>query len=376
MKKILAIALAVVMVLTMTAAFAWSWTCPSTAAKTGKATIEVIPYVKVNNGCGGFDWVQSNCAAAVKSEKVYFLVKMTIPQDISPLWYKYITADGVKLTFAKDGFNATADSTAEVSYSVQMPATVDALKAQWGNASDDGWVLYAVPRVFAAASLDAKTGTGLTGATATKTTAAGQWYEATENSNSITDYMFGANVADARKAKVCAKFTSDFNGMGEWLTYGDYKVAAIASGTKIASLLIVPSCVETPAIIAAKVANGGPITNFAGVGGGDQFKLDIDQTTGKISTASITEGTCSADFANKALAYFGLQLGTCINQDNIKANFGWKDKVESCFTWSGNATAIVDVQCEVEIPKTGDVSVIAYAVMAVVAAAGAMGLKK
>ena len=47
--------------------------------------------------------------------------------------------------------------------------------------------------------------------------------------------------------------------------------------------------------------------------------------------------------------------------------------VELC---KANGTAIVDPECKIEIPKTGDVSVVAYAVMALVAAAGAMGLKK
>ena len=60
----------------------------------------------------------------------------------------------------------------------------------------------------------------------------------------------------------------------------------------------------------------------------------------------------------------------------INANFGWNDEIESCFTWSKNGTAIVNPECKVEIPKTGDASVVAYAVMALVAAAGAMGLKK
>ena len=60
----------------------------------------------------------------------------------------------------------------------------------------------------------------------------------------------------------------------------------------------------------------------------------------------------------------------------INKNFGWNDEIESCFTWSKEGASVVNPDCTIEIPKTGDVSVVAYAVMALVAAAGAMGLKK
>jgi len=49
----------------------------------------VIPYVKVGYGYGKFTWSRSNCAAAVASECVYFLVLLTVPKDINPVWYKY-----------------------------------------------------------------------------------------------------------------------------------------------------------------------------------------------------------------------------------------------------------------------------------------------
>ena len=63
-------------------------------------------------------------------------------------------------------------------------------------------------------------------------------------------------------------------------------------------------------------------------------------------------------------------------EKGIKKNFGWKDTVKDCTDYKAGGTAIVDPSCKVEIPKTGDASVVAYAVMALVAAAGAMGLKK
>ena len=60
-------------------------------------------------------------------------------------------------------------------------------------------------------------------------------------------------------------------------------------------------------------------------------------------------------------AFFGLDINTCVTDKVIKANFGWKDKVESCFAWkTQNAMAVVDSECVVAIPKTGDASVLAW----------------
>ena len=78
------------------------------------------------------------------------------------------------------------------------------------------------------------------------------------------------------------------------------------------------------------------------------------------------------------MALINLKLGDCVDGGTIKAIFGWKNGEGSNATWNKNAVAIANAECQVqvEIPKTGDVSVVAYAVMALVAAAGAMGLKK
>ncbi|MBQ3131932.1 MAG: hypothetical protein IJC24_04400, partial [Clostridia bacterium] len=71
----------------------------------------------------------------------------------------------------------------------------------------------------------------------------------------------------------------------------------------------------------------------------------------------------------------GCGTGTCIDAEIVERNFGWDDELENCFKWSNKGASVVNPECVVAIPKTGDVSVVAYAVMAVVAAAGAM-LKK
>ena len=85
MKKIFAIALALVMVCSMASAFAlnncsanFAWPCDADVNFCGRGTVEVVPFVKVNNGCGGFDWQVNTCAGAVASENVYYAIKLNV----------------------------------------------------------------------------------------------------------------------------------------------------------------------------------------------------------------------------------------------------------------------------------------------------------
>lgn len=109
-------------------------------------------------------------------------------------------------------------------------------------------------------------------------------------------------------------------------------------------------------------------TSFSGVKG------NLNPATGTISGTPTSTNNCST-LAN-LLQMINIKLGDCVKGSTIKAIFGWEDSVSSKATWNKDALAIVNAECQVAIPKTGDVSVVAYAVMALVAAAGAMGLKK
>ena len=109
-------------------------------------------------------------------------------------------------------------------------------------------------------------------------------------------------------------------------------------------------------------------TSFSGVKG------SLVLATGTITGTPTSTNNCS-DLA-KMLQMINIKLGDCVKGSTIKAIFGWEDSASSKATWNKNALAIVNAECQVAIPKTGDVSVVAYAVMALVAAAGAMGLKK
>jgi hypothetical protein len=167
------------------------------------------------------------------------------------------------------------------------------------------------------------------------------WEKVNDDFELDGDNLLQLKVTNARKAKVCATLASEHTGIGTW-EYKDYTI--VVSTTKIT------------------FTKGGKT-------------VTIKIADGKVTDVNATD----AEFFAQVVADFNLNgcaIGTCINNDNIQKNFGWDDEIKSCFTWSKNGTAVVDPECKIEIPKTGDVSVVAYAVMALVAAAGAMGLKK
>ena len=297
MKKIFAIALALVMVLSMASAFAlnncsgtFSWTCPADVNYCGKGSIEVVPYVKVNNSCGGYDWQASECASAVNSEKVYYAVKLTVDANPDDDWWDIATA-----TLSYDGLVAT---------------TAPALAP---NIAD-------IPEYLAGKDVDDKANTFYFNFTT-------GYFDLVEDG-----FKFGDNhvkeevVKKAADAEVCAKLVSKHNGIGTW-TYGDYTVTVTNTG----------------------------ITVTDGVN-----TVWMNYTLGKNITAVTT--TKDSFFA-QVVADFNLgscAVGTCVTADILQNNFGWKDEVKDCFSWSDKAPSIVDAECVVAIPKTGDASVLAW----------------
>lgn len=324
MKKIFAIALALVMVLSMASAFAlnncsgnFSWTCPTTTNYCGRGTVEVVPYVKLNNGCGGYDWQVNTCATAINTEKIYFAIKLNVEANPdssanhkqAAYWWKEASLK-ITVTGADAGakFNKYENKMVNIYKGIEW----DAKKAKeyYFNFVTEEW---------------------------------DEVEDATEDVATLNNFVKEAVVNKATKAKVCAELISEHSGLGTW-TYGDYTVTVNPN-------------------------------NITFVNGTD--RMTIAMTDGKVTSVN-----ASADFAAKVVADFNLNnctLGTCINADTIKANFGWEDKdgdLKKCFSWSDKGASVVNPECTIEIPKTGDVSVVAYAVMALVAAAGAMGLKK
>ena len=387
MKKIFAIALALVMVLSMASAFAsyctagFDWTCATSDNYCGKATVEVVPYVATNAACDDVSFVESDCAAAINGENVHYALRLTVAEDIDPEWWAEVD---VKLTVK--GMTTDIDKKLK---------DIDLTLPKYADDSEDGWVFY-----FDIAD--------------------NKWYEATENDEfDIADVMNTSVVAKYSKAKVCLTLTSDMdaeNGfagiVGDYyVVYGpaqeaveetlptiistfegqvnvkvtdnNWKLVAVdydaASGktvavaerkeqnlelTKVNGTVIKtedgknPAKQEffagTPAVAAA----GEVLTVYAEEGGKALVKYTV--VDGKIRTIKNTPVCGEAAYAT-IKDFFGLEIGTCVDKDLIAANFGWDDEVKSCYAWkTQNAVAIVDTECVVAIPKTGDASVLAW----------------
>ena len=105
MKKIFAIALALVMVLSMASAFAtlqcdpkWDWAGTTYTYDCGTAQIFVDEYVRANTACG-YDLVANSCAAAIEGERVYYVVRLVVPENINEDWYSKAIEKGLKVSF-------------------------------------------------------------------------------------------------------------------------------------------------------------------------------------------------------------------------------------------------------------------------------------
>lgn len=318
MKKLFAIATAAVMTLTMTSAFAaFNWTTP-VVNRTGKATVEVIPYVKASDGAGGFVWKTSAAAAAVSSENIYFAVKLTVAPNPDPRWLE----------------NA----------SVALEAA--GLTSAWSNSD-----YAAIPLTGVDADASSQTVYYLTrGSAGSNAISTSPWSrvdksftlaEDVEASDSLC--IFAATVQNSNKAKVCATLTSAFGTGNSSFTsgkVGNYHVTY--DGTALT-------------VYEKESADASAFL----------VRYTIDSTTEKVSSVTNQAGSSAPyDYAT-IRSYFNIDVGTRITQKLVNANFGWSDQVESCFKWGGSAIAPGPTT---SLPKTGSPSIATYALMAATAA--------
>ncbi len=369
MKKIFAIALALVMVLSMASAFAfvgkcgdYTWTCSTVGCGVAKA--EVVQFV-ANNTLDGYQ--ESSCAAVVVGQPIFYGVKVTFDKDVNKQWYYHTNTQlNVKATNVKEEYN-------------------------WKYGNDSSLSFY-----------------DMTGDKAADASGNTYWLEfSTGNLLSTFDpsKCVRSSVAANTRAEISANVLYDFNGVTagtdagltyadnpealstEWIDYGDFKVRVgkstsgqpeygitIKKGTDEATIFVVNGVAKYVATTMNPGEDGKYYSSFDGTTlKGIEGKLENGEAKGAETS---TAANCSV--IDDLMALVNIKLGNCVNADTIKAIFGWSNGSASKATWNKDAVAIANAACQVaiEIPKTGDASVIAYAVMALVAAAGAMGLKK
>lgn len=357
MKKIFAIALALVMVLSMASAFAtlqcdpkWDWAGTTYTYDCGTAQIFVDEYVRANTACG-YDLVANGCAAAIEGERVYYVVRLVVPENINEDWYKAALKNGLKLSYTNLARNIDLSNKLDKLY-FALPS--------W-NTVKGGGTFY----------LKAFNGQGNAADAVTA-----------PNDNIWTD-TFGEGVVwydwvTRSCAKVCAEIKSESNGQriqayGWTVKYNAKdKTLTFKRDTTTVTLYLKNDKVDY-----VKAEKDGTSIIVNGYRGGDMTTLTGYDTANQSTPG--TWGSACDDLAKAVLEIFktfNLGFDTPVTEKGIKKNFGWGDTVKDCTDYKANGTAIVDPECKVQIPKTGDVSVVAYAVMALVAAAGAMGLKK
>jgi len=333
MKKIFAIALALVMVLSMASAFAAfcvtpDWSCAADVCNLGKATVEVVPYV-VANDCDGksASYVQSDCAAAVYGQKVYFAVKMNVPADINTEWFDKSALD-VKFT----GLNPTdvLDLTGYI-------ATIKAHKDFGKKALTFYLANYA-----------------------------GKVVDAASEGFDINGLVFDATVTNAKTAKVCAVLTSELPSLNN-IKVGDYYVTYV----KGSNITVHNGKVGTADFRGADfMLNSSDKIEYVDFYYGatptkETFSFDDGanfityDATNKVATKGY--GCAPYNWLKTAMNNFKFDFRTtCYTEKAFEANFGWDDEVKACFTWSDKAMSVVDAECVVAIPKTGDASVLAW----------------
>ncbi len=314
MKKIFAIALALVMVFSMASAFA------------------------LNDCFSGFDWscptTYTDCGKA-KVEVVPYVLENNGCGDVD-----WVVSDC-----------ATAIKTKEVAFAIKM--TVDAyVDADWyAEAEVEVELVGLVGEGEYKVAVPADVKYGEDEAQVFYLKADGKWINEEDKAFDLVNVVHETEVLDAKKAEVCATLTSEHDGFKDSWTYGDYKV-------KVATTTDASGDFGTLTITEKKCNN----------------EVVITWKEGEVVDISTTSEAFRAEvFAKFNLT--GCGFGTCIDAEIVQRNFGWDDEFENCFKWSTKGASVVNPECVVAIPKTGDVSVVAYAVMAVVAAAGAM-LKK
>jgi len=349
MKKIFAIALAVVMVLSMASAFAsacttgFDWTLAD-VNKCGQAKIEVVPYVKVSNGCGGYTWKVSECAGAVYSEAVFFAVRLVVEPNVDPefLASASILPDISGLA-VYDGYTVPSGA---VVFADETETDSDKQEVYYWNFTDEAFVKLekgGLTMKDVEAVIDLETTVTEEEITDEEGTVVGSTTITTVTDGDPHEWIAAAMVTDASDAEACFTLTAGTNADFDEGVVGKYYVV-VTPGQDEGTVAQV-DVYESKEI--AEDENGDPIVTYMVEGG----KV-VDQINGKGET-------CAPYTVADVEAFLGLDNNVKVNQKLVNKNFGWEFEQEDCFKWTA-ASAIVDAECVVAIPKTGDASLLAW----------------
>ena len=336
MKKIFAIALALVMVLSMASAFAMNclnidW---STSTNCGTGSVEVVPYVLGNKAGGGNTYKQSDCAAAVNNQYVYFALKVTVADSANDSWWEKTTmtlskADGL----VDDLYKVTNAGVAAISGSTVSNFSMADLGARVEAASADG-------------SLKA-----------------GEYYVTNtwgfSTSFNALNNLFAVEVADVNEGvEVCAKIESGAKASAAEIEINGAKVQILDAGDlytiKVDDVKF--NFEDTGKFLSATVASANNYTYYSFCDGKYYSNNGV-----------YAEAACDnkADYKaiTDAMAAINITWGQKISQATAAAKLAWSAKVSDCFTWNDEALSTVNAECQVQvmsIPKTGDASVLAW----------------
>jgi len=354
MKKIFAIALALVMVLSMASAFAtycnWgAWDCDATTIRCGKATIEVVPYVRAATACG-FEFAANGCAAAIKGENVYYAIKLVVDADVNEDWWNAATVtlkgtdiDSVfNIPFAaKDALTyatVKGGGTWYLQHTSDDAVTMNAATKSW--VKEDSDFTFGAKNVFGdkATSSKAKICATLKSVWAIGDAKDTQftWEEGWKGDMTIGSYDFGFRATAGKSIKV------DKGDKELWIV--------LDKDSKVDYVWVRLSDVTTQ----YKLNGRNPAGEFTGVVW-EAKGSDVDGTAVALGTAC-NEGA----FVKEVFDFLKIDFGTCMTDQGISNNFGWNDEIKSCTAYKTQGSAVVDAECVVAIPKTGDASVLAW----------------
>jgi len=339
MKKIFAIALALVMVFSMASAFAAqcvtpNWACAEDVCELGKGKVEVIPYVK-GNGCDtGVTYTANTCAGAVNTEEVYFAVKVTVDENPNTEWW-----DDADVKFELKGLKdlKLGGVAADLSIS-NVYELIKALDTKNSELKAGEYYLVLKGNSYAAVK-------------------AADFTAKAAN-------LFSATVEEAAIAKVCVALDAE-NDFTSAKVNG-YKVSYNKNAGTASSILAFEDDTYKVKVFVDKDSKivKFQVSDLAETAATTYAVKTLNAAGTKFYVNETTELDWSCNeygkFLKAVMDSFNLAFGTCITHKAVVANFGWDDEVKACFSWSSDVQAVVNAECVVAIPKTGDASVLAW----------------